>query len=248
MNHKSYVITGGTTGLGMHLAKTLTESGDRVLILARNKSNFDEVEKLLTEKRVTSKFVSVDFEKASLNENLIIDSINDFGTVDVLINNIGASLKMDLSCTGEDLIKVLQINLISTHILTQAVIKSMKKRNLGKIISISSMAAFNLDGLTPYVVAKGALDLYIRKSAMELSSSGIVHVGIRPGPVNVPGRYLTNLEINSPMEFIKWSEDHKYLPKSLCTMAEIDELIRFIVKSDGTFINGAIINLSGGTF
>jgi short-subunit dehydrogenase len=248
MKSRSFVITGGTSGIGLHLAKTLPVAGDRLLILSQDDSKFRSISKNLEKNNIKCEFTPVNFQQASKFEDRILDSIDNFGQVDVLINNVGASLKYEGSCNAEQFLEVLQINLISTHILTKSVLTNMKPRGFGKIITISSMAAFDLKGPTPYVVAKGALDHYILKSAMEISASGVIHVGIRPGPVNVPGRYLTNLEENLPEKFLEWCIANNYLPKKLCTMGEIERLIRYIVNDSGPFINGSIINLGGGNF
>ena len=245
---RNFVISGGTSGLGLHLAQTLLMKNDQVIILGRDIEKFESLQRMLAVNQIQAFFVEIDFEKSSEQENYLINKLDIFKKVDVLINNVGASLKVDIGAPVSDFMRVLEINLTSAHILTKIVSEKMLRHKHGRIISIGSMASVTQDGLDPYVIAKTALDAFVVQSAMKFSASGIVHVGIRPGPIAVPGRYLTNLEENDHLEFLNWCKNHKYTPEKLCPMSEISELISFISNSNGTFINGAIINMGGGMF
>ena len=244
----NFVITGGTSGIGLEVSKKILSSGDRILIFSRNLEKFQQIKPIFESKKVESSFVQVDFENLVEYESLIEREINNFENIDVLINNVGASLKFDENCSIEDYSRVININLLSVHLMTKLSVNQMLRNSIkGKIFTISSMAALNLDGLLPYVTAKHAVDAYIRLSAKNLSGTGITHIGIRPGPVNVPGRFLTNLELQNKDEFINWCRVHNYSPMKLCKMEDIAELIDIFIKTKNYFFNGSIINMSDGT-
>ena len=161
-------------------------------------------------------------------------------------NNVGASLKLNSDCTADELMQLLQLNLVSAFIFTKYISASMVSRGEGGIITIGTMATVTDSGLLPYIITKSALDGLVKKSSYDLVGTRIWHVGIRPGPLDLPNRYLTDLSNSDPNAFLMWCNQNDYRPKRLISYELVCNLVNYLVENNNYDLNGNFFNCGGG--
>jgi len=201
LSGKVALITGGGTGIGQAVAVALAKQGTRVVICGRRQTPLDETVNLIEEamggnthpgERVLT--VQADVSDQSQVDQLIQATIDAFGTVDILVNNAGIDggdqiHQHDVS----DWDRVLAINLRGPFLMCRAVLPSMRSKQSGHIINISSESGveyYEADGA--YGVSKHALNAlgeYIQRENQDL--------GIRVDTV-CPGMVVTEMTENSP--------------------------------------------------
>jgi NAD(P)-dependent dehydrogenase (short-subunit alcohol dehydrogenase family) len=174
--------------------------------------------------------------------------LQDFGTPEIVIHALGASLKAPFESPVEKWNQVMRLNFLAAVQIDNYFLPRMITCNNGRLVYIGSMASVTLDGLEPYVVAKTALDAYVKILGRRLAGSGVCASAIRPGPINVPDRYLTNLELNDPESWLAWAAEHRIREKKLLRMEEIGRLAEMLCSQDLSYINGSIFDLFGGSY
>ena len=186
-NGKRVLITGGTSGLGEALTRSLVGLGARVAIVARSQPGID---------RVVSECQDVvgiraDVSRADDARRVVAEAIGSLGHVDVLVNNASylgrTPLRYLVDTDGDDLDRVLQTNVSGPFRLTKALVPDMLLRKAGLVINVSSDAgaeAYPTWGA--YGTSKAALNHMSRVFAEELKGSGVRFLCVDPGDMNTP--------------------------------------------------------------
>ncbi len=181
-----WLITGGSSGLGLALARELDRLGARVVVVARNKGRLQEAIQGSNIHPITADVSAKD------DVYRVIGEASAFlGGIDVLVNNASAlgptplRLLSDTEC--EDLSLVFETNLMGPFRWTKAALSSMLLRQKGLIINISSDAAQSAyPTWGPYSASKAALDHLTRVWQQELNAEGIQFVAVDPGDMDTP--------------------------------------------------------------
>jgi len=182
---KLALITGGGTGLGLGMAKCLTASGARVVIIGRR----EEVLKDACVEIGKNAFYRVaDVNNKTEIAGLVDDVEKNIGAIDILINNAGINIKKSsLEMSDEEFESVMDTNVKSVFALTREVAKYMLPRGKGSIIMISSMSAlYGLANVAAYGASKSAVAGMTRVLASEYSPKGVRINSIAPGFIDTP--------------------------------------------------------------
>ena len=180
------LITGASKGLGRAIANDLARRGHPLIINARGASALQDVQRELEQ---FTRVVAIAGDVSEIAEEIVVRGLQEFGRVDVLINNasdIGPSPMPPLEhYPWEALLRVFQVNTVAPFHLIQLLLPAMRERGHGTIVNISSDAAVNAyAGWGGYGGSKAALEHMSRILAKELEGSGVrVHV-IDPGDMN----------------------------------------------------------------
>lgn len=175
---KNIVITGGSDGLGKALAKALVADGNKVVILAPNESKTKAVaEEIGCDSRVC------DVSDWSQVESAVKSIIDEFGTIDVLINNAGVAYGGKIEDADPASIQHLfDVNVVGALYMTKAVVPVMKQAGDGYIININSQGGlYTKPERTLYSGSKWALTGITKVLQAELADSGIKVTGLYPG-------------------------------------------------------------------
>ncbi|MCK9403682.1 MAG: 3-oxoacyl-ACP reductase FabG [Chitinophagaceae bacterium] len=180
--NKVAIITGGASGIGLATTALFAKEGAIVIIWDITESGQATADEL------TGKGYRVYFKKVSVAEKsevmaATIDTIKEFGRIDILINNAGITKdKTLLKMEQDDWDKVLAVNLTGVFICTQAVAHYMKEQQYGRIVSASSNVGLRGNfGQTNYVATKSAIIGMTKVWALELGRFGITANCIAPG-------------------------------------------------------------------
>ena len=178
ISDKTVLVTGATSGLGRHLAMALLQDGANVIIHGRNDEKLRKTMESFRDFENKTASVLGDISKPEDCRNIIRDSLNAFGRLDILINNAGTGSSGLLADTLPLATrKVIEPNLLGTIYMTHYAIPHIV-RTRGSIILISSLAGlYGLPYRSIYCISKMALTALAQALRIELSGSG-VHTGI----------------------------------------------------------------------
>lgn len=235
INNKIALVTGGTKGIGLSTAESLSSKGAKVVITARNAPDSNKVEELKNNNIV---FKPMDVTSEEDVSKIVKEVHEEFGAIDILVNSAGITIDKPLSVTKlEDFKKVIDVNLIGTFLVTKWVIKIMRKQGLGSIVNLSSISANGNIGQANYSSSKAGIIGLTRTTAKEGVKKHIRCNAIAPGFI------MTDMISKLGDQKI---EDYKeIIPMNrLGNPSEIAETVEFLVKND--YITGQVITVDGG--
>jgi NAD(P)-dependent dehydrogenase (short-subunit alcohol dehydrogenase family) len=184
---KIALVTGANRGLGFETCKQLSQLGITVLLTSRDPTKGEVAAKQLIDKGLDVIFYQLDVSDRSNIKDIFTKIENQFGRLDILINNAAILYDKDQSTMNADLElvnKALTTNLFGPWLLCQAFIPLMEKNGYGRIVNVSSGAAsmHYMEGGTPaYGISKVALNALTRKLASELGRKNVLVNSVDPG-------------------------------------------------------------------
>lgn len=182
MLNKVVVITGGSSGIGKALAEEFGKKGSKIVITGRKQGALDEAVTSLKAKGIEAISIQGDVSKEEDNKVMVERTIAAFGTIDILINNAGISMRAPFKDVDLEVIrKVMDINYWGAIYATKYCLPEILK-NKGSIIGISSIAGFRgLPGRVGYSSSKFALQGFLESLRTELLKSGVHVLTACPG-------------------------------------------------------------------
>jgi gluconate 5-dehydrogenase len=244
LNGKRALVTGGTHGLGMAMAKGLAKAGADLVI---NDVSQEKIDVAVKEYR-NDGFNAEGFLFDVTNESQVAEYIDKIestlGPIDILVNNAGIIKRVPMvDMAVSDFRQVIDIDLVGPFIMSKYVVPNMIKRGHGKIINICSMMSeLGRDSVGAYAAAKGGLKMLTRNMATEWAKFNIQTNGIGPGyfatsqtaPIREDGHPFNDFII-SRTPAGKWGD-----PDDLAGTAV------FLSSKASDFVNGQIIYVDGG--
>ena len=224
------LVTGGNRGIGLAIAQTFQELGDRVVITHRSGTAPDGLDGVVMD--VTNQ-VSVE---AAFKE---IES--KYGTVDVLVANAGITKDgLSLRMSESDFQTVVDTNLTGSFRVTQKVLSGMMKKRSGRVIFIGSVVGLlGSVGQVNYSATKSALVGMARSLAREYGSRGITFNVIAPGFVETD---MTAVLADG----LKEKYEAQIPLARFASPSEVAKVVHFIASADAGYITGAVIPVDGG--
>ncbi len=194
MKDKVVVITGGSSGIGKALAEVFGINGSKVLITGRNAGELHKTVAELQTKGITITGFQADVSQEEDNKLMAQEAIYKYGTIDVLINNAGISMRALFEDVDMDVVKkVMDINFYGVLYATKYCLPEIKK-NKGSVVGISSIAGYRgLPGRIGYSASKFALNGFLEVLRTEYLKSGVHVLTACPGftASNIRNRSLT---------------------------------------------------------
>ena len=239
---KNILITGGSRGIGKSIVEVLFNSGANVgFTFSSSQSAANEIAKNLNSSSQKCIAYKSDASKLDQCENLVESFLNDFETIDVLINNAGITKDNLLMRMGEDdFDKVMEVNLKSVFNMTKACQKVFLKNRNGSIINMSSVVGVKGNaGQSNYAASKAGIIGFSKSIAQELGSRSIRCNVIAPGFIK------TEMTDNLSDSIIKsWTEN---IPlKRPGESNDVANLCLFLASDLSSYITGQVINVDGG--
>jgi 2-deoxy-D-gluconate 3-dehydrogenase len=186
LNERVALVTGGNGGIGLGMAKGLAAAGCTVAIAGRNKAKAQAALKELRATGAPAEFVEFDVTQEKSCKQAIEQTAKKFGRLDILVNNAGTTVrKQPQDLTAEDWHLVMNTNLTSAFICSQAAYPHMVKAGGGKIINTGSMMSlFGASYAAPYATSKGGIVQLTRSLAVAWAKDNIQVNAILPGWVD----------------------------------------------------------------
>jgi dehydrogenase/reductase SDR family member 7B len=194
MKNKVVVITGGSSGIGRAMAFEFGKNGSKILITGRNRDELDKTVGELKSAGITAVGFQADVSKEDDNKRMAEEAILQFGTIDVLINNAGISMRALFEEVDLDVVKkVMDINFYGVLYATKYCLPEIIK-NHGSVVGISSIAGYRgLPGRTGYSASKFALNGFLEVLRTEFLKREVHVLTACPGftASNIRKRSLT---------------------------------------------------------
>lgn len=182
---KTAIVTGGGRGIGAAIARSLSEAGIRVVVTARTQTQIDAVADELTLAGGQCLAIGCDVTDEAAVASLVARTEEEFGSVDILINNAGVAPSAPLKrITLAQWEQTMAVNVRGTFLCTRAVIPKMTERGWGRVINIASIAAHQgASYIADYAASKHAVLGFTRSVAQEVATRGVTVNAVCPGYV-----------------------------------------------------------------
>lgn len=235
-------ITGGTTGIGKEIALTLAKEGFNLSVnYIKETDDLDEFKSTIESFGAKCHLTKGDVSKFEDAERMINEIIEEYGRIDVLVNNAGITRDtLLMRMKKEDFEAVINVNLIGTFNVTKCTIPFMMKQRYGRIISMASVVGISGNaGQANYAASKAGIIGFTKSIAKELGSRNILANAIAPGFIRTA---MTDVLSDKVKEEIK-----SQIP--LGKMGETKDVanaVKFLASEDSSYVTGQVIHVDGG--
>ena len=244
LNGRVAIVTGGNGGIGLAMAKGLAEAGAAVLIAGRSpEKNEQAVEEIVAAGGQAASVVADVLQETS-GARLVEEALASFGRLDILVNNAGINIrKRPEEYTPAEWHAVLDSNLTSAFLCSQAAYPELKRNGGGKVVNIGSMTSlFGATHLAPYGASKGGVMQLTRSLAVAWAPDNIQVNAVLPGWIDTALTVRARADIDGLNERVlartpaaRWG-----VPADLAGIAV------FLASGASDFITGAAIPVDGG--
>ena len=232
------LITGGATGIGKEIARTLGKHGAKIVITSRKQENLDAARKEFEAEGLKCLAPSSDVRKPELVEQVIAAAIKEYGGLNIVVNCAAGMFPAPIEGMSYNGFKtVVDIDLLGTYNVTKAAFTAYLKEHGGCIVNITApFEHWGVSSLAHVAAAKAGVDSLTRTCAVEWAPLGIRVNSVAPGFI-------------SETEGVKRFGDKMGIPedKSLKgTRQDMANAVLFLVSDSARFINGVCIRVDGG--
>ena len=244
------LVTGASRGIGAAIARGLAADGADVAVnYRRDDAAAAETVAAVEALGRTARAYQASVDDATADQTMVDAVLEDFGHVDILINNAGIASRGQsvLHTDPDELERVWRVHAFGAFLLSRLVLPSMRTRPRGDIVMISSVATTFMAGFSlPYNMGKASLEALARTLAKEERRNDI-HVNVvAPGlVVSEMGRRL--VRATRGVEDIAQLDDTAAFGH-VCTPEEVADVVRFVVSDDARYLTDQRLTVDGGSF
>lgn len=244
LSGKVAIVTGGNGGIGLGMAQGLAAAGATVVIAGRNHHKNSEAVAAVQSQGGQAHAVAVDVMQQASCEQMVQSTLQAHGRVDILVNNAGMNIrKPPQSYALAEWNEVMQTNLTSAFVCSQAVYGAFEKNRAGKIINIGSMMSlFGASFATPYAASKGGMVQMTKALACAWAAQNIQVNAILPGWIDTDLTRQARVDVQGLHDRVLERTPAKRwgVPNDFAGIAV------FLASSASDFITGAAIPVDGG--
>jgi NAD(P)-dependent dehydrogenase (short-subunit alcohol dehydrogenase family) len=238
------LITGGGTGIGAAAARYFAEQGTAVAVVGRRPQPLEETVQSIRSAGGTALAIPADLADADAPVQIIEAVGEQWGRLDVLVNNAAAIKHLPIQQAYRDLFQEhLSVNVLAPYFLIQAALPYLQQSESGVVINISSSSgSLAIPGQSMYGTSKAALEYLTRSLAAELAPHIRVNA-IAPGPVDTP-IHLTWAGDDIEAAYKRMESE---LPlRRMGTADELGKWIVWLASDEARFVTGVVIPVDGG--
>ena len=243
LNGQVIVVTGASKGIGAGIAKELASDGATTILCSRNVKKLEALKNHIEKEGGTAHVFPLDVGSVTEIEEVFNNINNEFGRIDVLINNAGlGNNHAAIDVKERDWDDMMNINLKGLFFCSQQAGKYMMKKEYGRIINISSQASLvAIKDHAIYCASKGGVNLLTKVLALEWAEKGITVNAISPTFTYTPGtaerlddpEYLANVLNKIPVG-------------KVATIGDISAAILYLIGPNSSMVTGSNLVIDGG--
>lgn len=237
------IITGGTRGIGKAIAEHLARRGVNLVVASRTRSAAEEVAAALSQQGIRAIGTQLDVSDAQEVEAVFEMTRREYGRIDILVNNAGITRDGLLMRMREDAWDaVLDTNLKGVFLCSREAIKDMARQRYGRIINITSVAAFmGNPGQANYSASKAGIVGFTKTVAREYAARGITVNAVAPGFIETAMTDVLTERIKEEMK--------QLIPLGrFGTVDDVAHAVVFLASPEAGYITGQVIHVNGGMY
>lgn len=242
-NGQVAIVTGGARGIGKAIAEGFAEKGVNLAIADVNIEAAKETAAGLTQHGVKTIALKLDVSNSGEVKKAFEEVLNEFGRIDILINNAGITRDgLILRMKEEDWDAVIDINLKGVFLCSREAVKTMSKQRYGRIVNITSVAAFmGNPGQANYSASKAGIVGLTKTIAKEYASRGITVNAVAPG-------FIKTAMTDALSENVKQEMMNMIPTGRFGAVEDVANAVLFLSSPDSGYITGQIIHVNGGMY
>jgi 3-oxoacyl-[acyl-carrier protein] reductase len=243
---KVAMVSGGSKGIGLHIARDLAAEGCHVAVSARGEKDLGQaVAEINGRGKGRAAGFAGDVTRPGVPEAFLKKALDAFGGVDILVNNVGGSdPKALLDTTEEDWLRVFEMNLFHAVALSRLAIPEMKKRGGGAILNVASIAGRESGSAMTYNASKAALISFSKALAQQVAKDNIRVNSLAPGSILFPGGVWERRIAASPDGLKSWIASAMPFGR-MGRPEEVSAVAVFMVSPRASLVHGACWNVDG---
>lgn len=243
LDGKVAIVTGGTAGIGLEIARALVARSARVVLVARDEARGAGA---AAELGAGAAFLAADVADPETGEAAVAFAQERFGPLDVLVNN--AAIDHDeplLEVAPEAAETVVRVNVLGALWMLQAAARAMRDRG-GAIVNVTSrLASIGVPGMSVYGATKGALATLTRGAAIDLAPYGIRVNAVAPGFTETP-LFTAWSEQQSDPAAVRAEQAAAVPLRRLATPADVAAAVLYLASDEAAYVTGTSIAIDGG--
>jgi 2-deoxy-D-gluconate 3-dehydrogenase len=238
------LVTGGNGGIGLGMARGMAEAGAAIAVAGRNTAKSEAAAAELAKLGVNTAVVTGDVAEEAQCRRMVEETVSKLGRLDILVNNAGMNIrKPPQDLAPAEWKQVIDTNLTSAFVLSQAAYPAMKEAGRGKVINIGSMTSiFGASFAPAYSTSKGGIVQLTRSLAMAWAKDNIQANAVLPGWIDTDLTRAGREQVKglNAMVLMRTPMGRWGVPADLAGIAV------FLAAPASDFITGAAIPVDGG--
>jgi NAD(P)-dependent dehydrogenase (short-subunit alcohol dehydrogenase family) len=244
---KVAIVTGGGSGIGRATCELFAEEGAHVVIADVDQREGESVAANIKNNGGQAHFVAADISREDDAARLTVETVGNFGGVDILVNNAAVFVLKGIEASVEDWRRSLDVNVIGPSLVSKFAVEEMKKRGSGAIVNLGSMSSFIAQPhFVTYSATKAAMVQMTRNMAMDLAPFNIRVNCVCPGTIITQATERHRAQVGITLEQFMAEEGAKHLLNRVGQPREVAYAILFLASDEASFITGTHLMVDGG--
>ncbi|MBQ7148953.1 MAG: glucose 1-dehydrogenase [Pseudobutyrivibrio sp.] len=249
LDGKVAIVTGAGQGLGAEIVKLFVKEGAKVVGTARREGNVQKVmDEIAKEGNFEMTAMHQDVGKRADWEEVVKETVNKYGKVDILVNNAARVTDNDiLHCTEEEVLDIFETNVMSIILGIQTVAPEFEKVGKGSVVNVNSLAGLVSgdadNGSAAYSASKGASRSLSKHAAYYLASKNIRVNTVHPGPIMTP---MLEKSLNDYPEIAARVEQYNPLPPHVSGPEDVAYGVLYLASDESACVTGSELVIDCG--